>query len=62
MAFNNLNKDFLKLQQDLMDSVYFFHNANSLTLKFEHCLHKESPIAINIGDNQIFYESNIGNG
>ena len=43
VASNKTKRDFLKLQQDYMDTVYFFHSANSLTL---HCVHKESFIAI----------------
>ena len=46
VTLNKIKKEFLKLQQDLMDTVYFFHSANSLTLKFEHRVHKESLIAI----------------
>ena len=38
MALNKTKRDSLKLQQDLMGAVYFFHNATSPTLKFEHCL------------------------
>ena len=41
VAFNKTKRDFFKLQQDLMNTVYFFHSANSLTLKFERCEHKE---------------------
>ena len=37
---------FLKLQQDLMNTVYFFESANLLTLKFAHRVHKASFIAI----------------
>ena len=37
---------FLCLQQDLINTVYFFHSANLLTLKFEHCVPKESFITI----------------
>ena len=43
---NKIKREFLKLQLDLMDTVYFFHSANSLTLKLELRLRKESLIAI----------------
>ena len=38
----NEERFFLKLHQGLMSTVYFFHSANSPTLKFEHCRHKKS--------------------
>ena len=37
---------FFKLQQDLMDIVYFFLSANLLTLKFERYVGKELLIAV----------------
>ena len=45
VASNNTKRDFVILQQDFMDmdTEYFFHSANSLTL---HCMHKQSFIAI----------------
>ena len=32
MTLNKTKRDVFKLQQHLMDTVYFFHSANSLTL------------------------------
>ena len=34
VTLNNIKREFLKLQQDLGDTVYFFYSANLLTLKF----------------------------
>ena len=31
-TMNKTKRDFSKLRQDFMDTVYFFHSANSLTL------------------------------
>ena len=39
-AFNKTKRDFLKLQKDFMDTVYFFHSTSLLTSKFEHGVHK----------------------
>ena len=37
---------FLTLEGTLLDTVYFFRSASLLTLKFEHCVRKQSFIAI----------------
>ena len=43
VAFNKTKRDYFKLQRDLMGSVFF--PQRQLT-NFEHCLRKESFIAI----------------
>ena len=72
-GFKQNEERFFTLQQDLMVTVYLFHSANSLTLKFEHCgnirgrnLNAKCLILIVhrdkfIGDNKIYYKSDIRN-
>ena len=58
VASNKTKRNFAKFLQDFTNTAYFFHSVNSLTL---HCAHKQSFIAIIIGDNNIYYKSDIGN-
>ena len=61
VALNIKKRDVFKLQQHFMDTLYFFHSANSLTLNTVQLCIKNRLSPEFIGDNKMYYKSDIGN-